>query len=48
MVATDVEWFAGAGALVQGPMQQLLLAMAGRPADLTQLDGAGVAALPTP
>ncbi|SDE03018.1 maleylpyruvate isomerase family mycothiol-dependent enzyme [Rhodococcus tukisamuensis] len=48
MVATDVEWSAGKGALVQGPMQQLLLAMAGRPADRTQLDGAGVAVLPGP
>ncbi len=45
LAATDVEWSAGKGPLVQGPIQQLLLALAGRPADMAQLTGAGLEAL---
>ncbi|MFD4180411.1 maleylpyruvate isomerase family mycothiol-dependent enzyme [Rhodococcus sp. NPDC058514] len=45
MIATDVDWSAGKGPPVQGPMQQLLLAMSGRPADVAQLSGEGAAAL---
>lgn len=45
LAATDVEWSAGKGPFVQGPIQQLLLALAGRPADMAQLTGAGLEAL---
>ncbi len=41
----NVEWSAGKGPLVQGPIQQLLLALAGRRADMAQLTGAGLEAL---
>jgi uncharacterized protein (TIGR03083 family) len=41
--ATDVEWDAGAGALVEGPMEVLLLVLTGRPVGLARLHGDGVA-----
>jgi uncharacterized protein (TIGR03083 family) len=43
LVATDVEWSAGKGPVVEGPMQQLLLGLAGRPVAFDQLAGEGVA-----
>ncbi len=46
-VATDVEWSHGPadGPAVEGPAEDLLLAMCGRPAGLVALQGAGVAEL---
>ena len=43
--ATDVEWTHGEGPEVTGPGEALLLAMTGRPAALTDLDGPGLATL---
>lgn len=43
--ATDLDWSAGDGALVRGPGEALLLAMAGRSVALDDLDGEGVAVL---
>jgi uncharacterized protein (TIGR03083 family) len=43
--ATDVDWSAGAGPEVTGPIDALLLALTGRPAALARLSGPGVAAL---
>lgn len=40
--ATDADWSAGSGPLVQGPIQQLLLAVAGRPSAFDALSGDGV------
>jgi uncharacterized protein (TIGR03083 family) len=40
--ATDVEWSWGAGPLVSGPGEALLLAMLGRRAALADLDGPGL------
>lgn len=45
LAATDVNWSAGEGPAVEGPMQSLILAMAGRPAGLEDLTGDGVALL---
>lgn len=45
LVATDVDWTVGAGAEIRGPIAALLLLVTGRPAALTQVDGAGVEAL---
>lgn len=45
LVATDVEWSAGDGAEVSGPIDALLPLLAGRTATLPRLSGAGVAAL---
>lgn len=42
-VATDTEWSIGEGAVVEGPMQSLLLILSGRPAALPYLTGAGTA-----
>ena len=39
--ATDVDWSHGRGPEVTGPGEALLMAMAGRPAALADLDGAG-------
>ena len=39
--ATDTDWSAGAGRLVQGPIRNLLLVLAGRPAGLAELTGDG-------
>ena len=41
LVATDLEWSHGKGLTVQGPGEALLMAMAGRPHALRQLDGPG-------
>jgi uncharacterized protein (TIGR03083 family) len=43
--ATDVDWTAGEGPEVAGPIAALLLLMTGRPAALPWLSGHGVAAL---
>jgi uncharacterized protein (TIGR03083 family) len=43
--ATDVDWVAGAGAEVRGPIDALLPLLAGRTATLSRLDGVGVAEL---
>lgn len=43
--ATDVDWSAGNGAVVRGPGEAVLLAMAGRRVALDWLDGPGVAVL---
>ncbi|MDT5210571.1 MAG: hypothetical protein QOF67_2986 [Mycobacterium sp.] len=41
-VATDVDWAAGDGPEVRGPVSALLLLLTGRPAALPQLSGPGV------
>lgn len=47
LVATDVEWSAGAGAEVEGPIEALLLLLTGRVATaLPHLRGAGLPTLP--
>ena len=38
MVATDIDWDRGKGRVVEGPMQELLMLCAGRPADLPTHD----------
>ncbi len=43
--ATDADWSTGAGPTVEGPAQQLLLALAGRRAALERLSGDGLATL---
>jgi uncharacterized protein (TIGR03083 family) len=43
--ATDTEWSTGSGPAVEGPVQQLLLALAGRPAAFDRLSGDGVATM---
>lgn len=43
--ASDLDWSAGEGALIRGPGEALLLAMAGRGVALGDLDGPGVALL---
>jgi uncharacterized protein (TIGR03083 family) len=45
LLATDVDWTHGRGPDVTGPGEALLLAMAGRPAALADLDGPGRATL---
>lgn len=40
--AVDLDWAAGAGPVVRGPAEPLLLALAGRPVTLAELDGDGV------
>jgi uncharacterized protein (TIGR03083 family) len=45
LTATDVEWSAGSGAEVRGPIEALLLLLTGRPAALSRLSGDGVAKL---
>ncbi|MGP3914462.1 maleylpyruvate isomerase family mycothiol-dependent enzyme [Nonomuraea sp. 10N515B] len=45
LVATDVDWAVGAGEVVEGPIQALLLLLSGRTAALPSLTGAGAAAL---
>ena len=40
--ATDLGWSCGAGAVVRGPAEAVMLAMTGRPAALTELDGDGL------
>ena len=43
--ATDADWSSGSGPDVSGPVKQLLLAVAGRPAALDKLEGDGLATL---
>lgn len=43
--ATDLDWSTGEGALVEGPLRSLVLAMCGRNAALDALSGPGVAVL---
>jgi uncharacterized protein (TIGR03083 family) len=45
LVATDTEWSVGEGAVVEGPIQALLLLLTGRTAALAQVTGAGAARL---
>ncbi len=45
LVARDVDWTLGDGEEVSGPGEALLVALAGRPAALDDLDGGGVATL---
>ena len=45
LTATDADFTVGSGALVQGPLLHLVMAMAGRSRYLTELDGDGVAEL---
>jgi uncharacterized protein (TIGR03083 family) len=45
LVATDVDWSTGAGPEVVGPGEALLMALAGRPQALNELDGAGLVTL---
>ncbi len=42
LVATDAEWSTGEGPQVRGPVSNLLLTVAGRPAGLARLTGPGV------
>lgn len=41
LVATDLEWSHGKGPVVSGPAESLLMAVAGRPSALPELDGPG-------
>jgi uncharacterized protein (TIGR03083 family) len=45
LCASDIEWTAGDGPVVQGPGEAIVLAAAGRRAALTDLEGDGVAIL---
>ena len=45
LLATDVPWSTGDGPTVEGPLESLILAMAGRRAALDDLAGEGVATL---
>ncbi len=45
LVATDLSWTAGVGPEVTGPGEALLMALAGRPHALVELDGDGLATL---
>lgn len=40
--ATDTDWSVGDGPLIRGPVRSVLLALAGRPAALSELTGDGV------
>lgn len=44
-VASDLDWAHGSGPEVRGPGEALLLALAGRPAALPELEGPGLAVL---
>lgn len=45
LVATDLDWTAGSGNAVTGPGEALLMAAAGRPQALSDLDGVGLETL---
>ncbi|GDY32649.1 hypothetical protein [Gandjariella thermophila] len=45
LVATDLDWSAGAGPEVRGPAEALLMAMAGRHGIVAELTGPGQAML---
>jgi hypothetical protein len=42
LVATDIDWSTGNGADVRGPIESLIMAMAGRKVALADLTGDGV------
>lgn len=42
LVATDLDWTVGSGELVRGPAEALLMALAGRPHALADLEGEGL------
>ncbi len=46
MVASDVDWSAGRGPVVEGPIQELLMLCTNRPADRSRLSGPGMTLLP--
>jgi len=48
LVATDVEWSAGHGKEVSGPISAILLLLTGRRAGFDRLSGPGADALPMP
>lgn len=48
LVATDVDWSAGEGARVEGPIEALLLVVTGRTAAVDRLSGPGAGALASP
>lgn len=43
LVATDLDWTRGSGLLVEAPAETLLMALAGRPVDASELGGPGAA-----
>ena len=43
--ATDADWSTGSGPVVEGPIQQLVLAVAGRPSAFDALSGDGVSTM---
>lgn len=45
LVATDTDWTAGEGSIIEGPVAALLLLLTGRTALLDQLTGPGAAKL---
>ncbi|OYD69050.1 maleylpyruvate isomerase family mycothiol-dependent enzyme [Rhodococcus sp. OK302] len=45
LVADDIDWSTGAGKEVDGPIASIVLLLAGRPAALSQMSGAGTADL---
>ena len=45
LVATDADWSLGHGPEITGPLLSIILAMTGRPAGLTDLEGDGLATL---
>ncbi|MFI6604023.1 maleylpyruvate isomerase family mycothiol-dependent enzyme [Nonomuraea sp. NPDC050536] len=45
LAATDCDWSAGDGPLVEGPIAAILLALTGRPAGLSRLSGEGLVTL---
>ena len=45
LVATDLDWTAGSGPVVEGPAESLLMAIAGRPGSAPELTGPGQATL---
>ena len=47
LVATDLGWTSGKGPDVEGPAEAILMAIAGRPAALDDLSGAGLSTLAT-
>lgn len=45
LVATDTDWARGRGPEIRGPLRALVMVMAGRPVDATELSGEGVQVL---
>jgi hypothetical protein len=46
LVATDADWSVGEGARIEGPVEALLLLLAGRTVALDRLAGPGVVQVP--